>query len=179
MKTATVTLASGATRVLPDDIDAARVAGLDPRGRIVVDDFDARATPLPAPEDYTFADAPFLFGLTLCCNAYDKGVEDGVVCRGCYSYDEVGAYFHRAADGTFPGVDPVVSVDTVTTVSYAAAADLAAALHAEGAKQAEIGYPTDADRYYEAAGELLVLIAAADVTLPAEAEALGSDLGLI
>ena len=26
------------------------------------------------------------YGLTLCCEASDKGVEDGVACRACYRY---------------------------------------------------------------------------------------------
>lgn len=100
---------SGRSRDLPDDLEHRRVAGLDPEGRIVVDDFDARNRPADQPEGAL--GAPFLFGLTLCCNASDKGVEDGVVCRGCYGYDEVGAYLFREPDGSFPGLDPVASIE--------------------------------------------------------------------
>lgn len=101
-----ITTASGRIRMLPEGLDVSRVAGLDPEGRIVVDDFDARnAEPITG---INFTMGPFMFALTLCCNASDKGVEDGVVCRGCYGYDEIGDYLFRAADGTFPGLDPVV-----------------------------------------------------------------------
>jgi hypothetical protein len=92
--TTTITTASGRTRDLPEHVDAAKVVGLDPDGRIVVEDFGP--------------DPTFVFGLTLCCNAYDKGVENGIVCRNCYSYEENGAYLFRRSDGTYPGLDPVV-----------------------------------------------------------------------
>lgn len=105
---ATITTASGATRALPKQIDPSRVAGLDADGRIVVDDFDARnASPTTVAG---FAQQPFMFGLTLCCDASDTGVEDGVVCRGCYGTADVGNYLFRAPDGTFPGLDPVASI---------------------------------------------------------------------
>lgn len=105
---------SGRKAVLPADLDADRVVGLDPAGRIVVNDFDAfNAEPTVICGYFT---APSLFGLTLCCNAYDKGVEDGIVCRGCYGYDEVGDYLPRAADGTFPDLDPRVGLDPCTGV---------------------------------------------------------------
>jgi hypothetical protein len=100
----TITTTSGRTAALPKDLDLARVAGLDPEGRIVVDDFNARNADPTRKGD----EAPFMFGLTLCCNASDKGAEYGVVCRGCYGSDEVGAYLYRADDGTFPGLDPIV-----------------------------------------------------------------------
>ena len=106
--TLTITTTSGATKALPAHIDAGIVAGLDSRGRIVVDHFGARTKPLP--ETYTFATAPFLFGLTLCCNASDKGVEGGVVCRGCYGEDETGAYLYRNEDGTFMDLDPATCI---------------------------------------------------------------------
>lgn len=71
--------ASGAVKVVSDEFepvtDYAKVVGLDADGRIV----------MQMGEDYTF-------GLTLCCNAYDKGVEDGVVCRACYSDYDIGSY---------------------------------------------------------------------------------------
>jgi hypothetical protein len=96
--------ASGATKPLPEDLDPERVAGLDPEGRIVVDDFDARAK-----------GEGFLFALTLCCNASDKGTEHGVVCRGCYSDAEVGDYLWwqpptSEAPGGFPGLDELVEI---------------------------------------------------------------------
>lgn len=100
----TITAASGRTRELPEHLDPVRIAGLDPEGRIVVDDFDARNAE-PASDQ-----APFMFGLTLCCDAYDKGVEDGIVCRGCYDTRDVGSYLFREPDGTFPELDPITSI---------------------------------------------------------------------
>lgn len=87
--------ASGRLCVLPEHIDSERVLGLDEDGRIVVNDFGA--------------DADFVFGLTLCCDAYDKGVEDGVVCRACYSDSDIGSYIYRNADGEFPGIDRIAT----------------------------------------------------------------------
>lgn len=100
-KTRTITLASGKTAEVPADLS--NVVGMDDEGRIVVDHFDALADDAK--------DGAFLFGLTLCCNASDKGVEDGVVCRGCYSYDDTGMYhFRNMADPScpFPGVDLII-----------------------------------------------------------------------
>ena len=88
--------ASGRTRRVAPHIDIDTILGLDLAGRIVVH------------EEWMGEHA---FGLTLCCNAYDKGVEDGVVCRGCYGYDEVGDYLYREVDGTFPGLDPISHLD--------------------------------------------------------------------
>lgn len=67
----TVRFESGATREVynPDHI-----VGLSADGRIVVDDGYG-----------------YLFGLTLCCNAYDKGYSDGVFCRKCGG-DDAGEY---------------------------------------------------------------------------------------
>lgn len=99
---------SGRTKELPPGFNPERIEGLDPEGRIVVNDFDARNA-----EPRTIAghvSQPFMFGLTLCCNAYDKGVEDGIVCRSCYSYEESGNYLYRAEDGTFPGLDEIEKV---------------------------------------------------------------------
>lgn len=84
----------------PGQLTRAMVAGLDEDGRIVIDRFEAR----------THAQSPsggraYVFGLTLCCNASDKGTEDGVVCRGCYSDADTGNYLYRADDGSFPGLD--------------------------------------------------------------------------
>jgi len=101
---------SGRRKRLPDGLDPQRVAGLDEDGRIVVDDFDARnAAPITIAGHTT---NPFMFGLTLCCNASDKGVEDGIVCRGCYGSQDVGNYLYREDDGTFPGLDPIKEVVT-------------------------------------------------------------------
>lgn len=87
----TITTKSGRTRVLPEHVDPDEVLGLDEDGRIVIH-----------PEWM----GDHAFGLTLCCNAYDKGVEDGVVCRNCYG-DENGNYlFFRDEAGTFLGLDP-------------------------------------------------------------------------
>jgi len=89
----TITTASGRTRTLPATLAPERVLGLDEDGRFVVAVTD---------------DAPFLFGLTLCCDASDKGAEHGIVCRGCYGSEEVGNYLWRNPDGTYDGLDPVV-----------------------------------------------------------------------
>jgi hypothetical protein len=102
----TITTQSGRTKTLPANIDPARVAGLDEDGRIVVDNFNARTAEPIVIAGYT--QQPHMFGLTLCCNASDKGTEDGIVCRGCWSPDEIGNYLFRAPDGSFPGLDPVV-----------------------------------------------------------------------
>lgn len=83
----------------PGQLTRHAVAGLDPDGRIVVDQFDARN-----------GKGTFLFGLTLCCNATDKGTEHGVVCRGCRTGRDTGNYLYRAADGSFPGLDPIVCI---------------------------------------------------------------------
>lgn len=101
-----ITTASGIVRRLPTNLEPGRVAGLDSEGRIVVDDFAARTSNPLVRAGLTMR--PFMFGLTLCCNASDKGVEDGVACRGCYGMEEIGSYLHKADDGTFPGLDPVV-----------------------------------------------------------------------
>jgi hypothetical protein len=104
----TITTASGRTKVLPPNVDAAQVAGLDEAGRIVMDWFDARNTK-PTPIGGGYSTQPFMFGLTLCCNA-DKGGEDDIYCRACYGTKpnaDAGSYLDRAADGSFPGLDPI------------------------------------------------------------------------
>lgn len=95
---ATMTTVSGRTIDVPDGI-IGDVIAVDSEGRMVVDTFDALAAPVVP--DQPFRDCPFLFGLTLCCNAYDKGCEDGVYCRSCYG-DDSGAYHYRNADGSWP-----------------------------------------------------------------------------
>lgn len=117
----TIVTKSGRTRRLPLHVDVEKVAGLDPDGRIVVDDFDARN---PEKEGFNYTDwdgtvresPPSMFGLTLCCNAYDKGVEGGVVCRKCRDDRDIGAYLYREPDGTFPGLDPVTTIRRGTTM---------------------------------------------------------------
>lgn len=94
--TTMIRTASGRTRDLPEHVNPEQVRGLDEDGRIVVADFDGNAG------------AEFLFGLTLCCNAYDKGGENSIYCRGCYGDDDVGNYLWRNDDGTYRGLDPVV-----------------------------------------------------------------------
>lgn len=65
----TVRFVSGASRDVSPRL-LPRIVGLSGEGRIVVDDGFG-----------------YLFGLTLCHNAYDKGGEDGVYCRICYGPD--------------------------------------------------------------------------------------------
>ena len=108
-----LTTQSGRTAQVRSDMLARseRIAGLDPEGRIVIDDYDAR-NPEKKPSvigGHTLG--IFMFGLTLCCQASDKGTESGVCCRACYGTapgaDE-GSYLYRnEADGTFPDLDPI------------------------------------------------------------------------
>jgi len=72
--TTTVVFRNGLSRTIPTDL-AARVIGMSAERRIVVQD-----------EGF-----PWTFGLTLCCNAYDKGTEHGAACRACYG-DDAGEY---------------------------------------------------------------------------------------
>lgn len=100
MNTFHVFTASGQVREIPEHF-VDEVVGLDGAGRIVVDQFGALNKEEPSRND-------FLFALTLCCNASDKGIEDGVVCRGCYRDDDTGDYlFFDETTGTFPGLDPI------------------------------------------------------------------------
>lgn len=116
--TTVIVTQSGGHRVLPERLEPKRVVGLDQDGRIVVDDFDAFNR---EPELREYADGqkirhtPFLFGLTLCCDASDKGIDVGVVCRGCYGFPgemvdgkeaDTGSYLYKH-DGGFPGLDPL------------------------------------------------------------------------
>jgi len=96
-KSRVLDLASGLHRRIPADLE--NVVGIASDGRIVVDSFDAFNGSESEVAGHTMR--PFLFGLTLCCNAYDKGVEDGVVCRRCYSYDDSGDYYFRDPDGSW------------------------------------------------------------------------------
>ncbi len=84
-----MTTASGRTREVPAHVDTDTIVGLDPEGRIAVR------------EDWMSS----AFGLTLCCDAWDKGVEDGVVCRACYGGDR-GAYLFDDE------VDPISHLST-------------------------------------------------------------------
>ena len=103
--TVRIVTASGRQRDLPPTLTdpEGRVVGLDEDGRIVVDNFGTSSRP--------YHEGDFVFGLTLCHDASDKGVEDGVVCRACYGDADTGAdagnYLFRAPDGSFPGLDPV------------------------------------------------------------------------
>lgn len=91
----TLRFRSGATR--QTNIDPARVVGLDRDGRILVNDFAK-------------GEDGWLFGLTLCCNASDKGTETGIACRGCYGTDDVGEYYYASHYPNYEGViaDPIV-----------------------------------------------------------------------
>lgn len=91
----TFVFASGETREIADFYEPERVVGLDPEGRILVND-----------------GGDFLFGLTLCCNASDKGTESGIACRGCYGTEETGAYYFEAhyADVADVVADPLKEI---------------------------------------------------------------------
>jgi hypothetical protein len=112
----TITTASGRTRELPPHLEEwladGKLLGLDQDGRFVVDQFNAREeayVPFGPDDLKKYVSHPFLFGLTLCCDAWDKGTEDGVVCRSCYGAkgDDPGNYIFKEADGSFPGLDPI------------------------------------------------------------------------
>jgi hypothetical protein len=71
-----VTFADGSTRSLRGNFtQGVAVLGLSDEGRVVVQN-----------EGF-----PYTYGLTLCCNAYDKGGDTGVYCRRCYG-DDCGEY---------------------------------------------------------------------------------------
>jgi len=89
------------TEEYPMQMTRDKLVGLDSNGRIVVDMFDAR---------HSDRKDAYLFGLTLCCNASDKGTEFGVVCRGCHGTTDTGNYIWRDVDGSFPGLDPIESI---------------------------------------------------------------------
>ena len=89
-----ITTQSGKTREIPKNVDFDTVVGLDQDDRIVV--------------KLDFMGDDYLFGLTLCCNAFDKGVEDGVVCRACYDDLDIGNNIFQTDAGTFPGLDPKI-----------------------------------------------------------------------
>ncbi len=95
-ETYTITTVSGRTRVIPDRL-IDQVVGLDDEGRIVVDTHGYLNDT---------SNSAFLFGLTMCCDAFDKGVEDAVVCRGCYSTDDTGNYLWFNGH-EFDGLDPI------------------------------------------------------------------------
>lgn len=68
------------------------IIGLDPQGRVIVD---------LTSEMGTKDDKPYLFGLTLCCDGFDKGYEDGVFCRSCGGANQpfdAGANWPEVAD---------------------------------------------------------------------------------
>lgn len=94
---ATLITQSGRTKRLPDHLEQKDVLGLDAEGRIVVR--------LDFMTDYAY-------GLTLCCNAFDKGMEDGVYCRACYGAksDDTGAYLD-VVDGKVVGLDPTTWIE--------------------------------------------------------------------
>lgn len=92
--------ASGRTRRVAPHVDINTIVGLDSEGRIVVRE--------------SWMDG-YAFGLTLPgpgCEgfAWDKGVEDGVVCRRCYGTHDVGSYLFADADGNYRGLDPIVEL---------------------------------------------------------------------
>lgn len=92
MTQVTVRFASGATRIM--HATDYPVVGLDRDGRVVLDMGSHK------------------FGLTLCCNAFDKGTESGVCCRACYGTKggDTGAYDPKV-------VDPVADTGPKSTSS--------------------------------------------------------------
>lgn len=104
--TTIIKTASGRTRTVPDhleNLDTITIVGLDEDGRIVV-----QLGWMAGGQE------PYAFGLTLCCDAWDKGLEDGVYCRACYGAKpnaDAGNYLFMSDDGSWPGLDPVVSVE--------------------------------------------------------------------
>ena len=97
----TILFRSGATRTLR--IDPTRVVGLDAEGRILVNDFTQPITDATG----EVRSNGFLYGLTLCCNASDKGTEHGIVCRGCYGTSDTGAYYYAPYESAV--ADPVTT----------------------------------------------------------------------
>lgn len=86
----TLTFQSGKTREVRESIKD-QVVGLDDDGRIVVDQ-----------------GMDMHYGLTLCCDAFDKGTADAVVCRSCYGTTDTGAYYFPGPDGKIPApFDPI------------------------------------------------------------------------
>lgn len=93
--TAILRTVSGRSAVVPDHVDLETVIGLDEAGRIVV-------------HEGWMSD--FAFGLTLCCSAFDKGVEDGIVCRACFGQADVGNYLPADGAGSFVGLDSTLTL---------------------------------------------------------------------
>lgn len=89
MATTTITTAAGQVVTLPYEQTDQPVLGLDAEGRVVLDMGD------------------YGFGLTLCCQAWDKGLADDTCCRACYGPDTSAYYFWGEAKGV---TDPAVSV---------------------------------------------------------------------
>lgn len=88
MSVTVITCQSGVTRLVKYAVsDDTPVLGLDEDNRVVVDVYGHR------------------FGLTLCCDAFDKGSDDTVVCRACYGPD-CGVYDPEVSD-------PVVKVEVL------------------------------------------------------------------
>lgn len=118
----TIVTKSGARKEIPEGIELERIIGLDEEGRIVI--FDE------------WMSCPF--GLTLCCNAFDKGMEDGVGCRGCYGFQDewvpdstdrrgnfVPAHyadagsnlFFKNQDGSWAGLDALDHFENITVAA--------------------------------------------------------------
>ena len=142
----TITTESGRTKVLPDTLELHRVAGLDREGRIVVDDSDARNAEPSVVAGHTIA--PFMFGLTLCCNASDKGVESGVVCRGCYGETDVGNYLYREPDGSFPELDPIASSTATEGAPMPKPATVEEVPFPKGLASVEVGMIVEFEPFY-------------------------------
>lgn len=88
MSVTVITCQSGQTRLVKYAVsDDTPVLGLDEDNRVVVNVYGHR------------------FGLTLCCDAFDKGSDGGVCCRACYGPDA----------GVYDAVvsDPMVKVEVL------------------------------------------------------------------
>lgn len=92
---------SGRIREIPEHIDLTSILGLDSEGRIVIRE--------------SWMDS-YAFGLTLCCDAYDKGGDDDIYCRACKGAKpnaDAGYYHFELRDGSIPNIDPVLIMSRV------------------------------------------------------------------
>lgn len=116
-ETVEVRFADGSTLSAPNSL-AENIVGKDAEGRVIAQE--------------VILDEVMLFALTSCCLATDKGVEDGIVCRRCYRYLEVGEIplSIEVRDVIYPTVDsggtlPMYTPEQATRVARERLAELA------------------------------------------------------